>query len=140
MALSRGVLCAAGMTLVLLAGCATDYFSLSYWQRDASGQTSGIGVTRTGGSTQVVLLGSADQIASRFQGAMAQLGMQAQVTSDNDGIKIAAVTRSGKQLSVALKNDTTNGNASTRVQMEWRGGSDSELESQLMLLVNGVRR
>jgi hypothetical protein len=88
----------------------------------------------------VVLLGSADQVATRFQSAMAQLGMQAQVTADNEGIKIAAVSRSGKQLAVALKNDTTNGNPSTRVQMDWRGGSDSELESQLMLMVNGVRR
>jgi hypothetical protein len=128
------------MTLMLLAGCTTDYFSLSYWQRDASGQASGFGVTRTGGSTSVSLYGSVDQVASRFQSAMARLGMQAQVSTDAEGVKIAAVTRSGKQLSVALKNDTTNGNASTRVQMEWRGGSDSELESQLMLLVNGAGR
>jgi hypothetical protein len=128
------------MTLVLLAGCTTDYFSLSYWQRDASGQTAGIGVTRTGGSTSVVLAGSVDAVGARFQNALARLGMQAQVTADAEGIKIAAVTRSGKQLSVALKRDMANGTEQTQVHMEWRGGSESEVESQLMTLVIGAGR
>jgi hypothetical protein len=134
------MLCAVGITLVLLAGCTTDYFSLSYWQHDASGQTSGIGVTKTGGATSVVLAGSVEMVTSRFQNALAHLGMQAQVTTDADGVKITAVTRSGKQLAVALKRDMAYGNAQTQVQMEWRGGSDSELESQLMTLVVGAGR
>jgi hypothetical protein len=135
-----GVVCAAGVALVILSGCATEYFSLAYWQKDASGQTSGVGFTRTGGATSVVLAGSLDDVAVRFRGVLSKLGMQAQVTTDAEGVKIAAVTRSGKQLSVTLKNDATNGNPSTKVQMEWRGGTDSELESQLLVLVGAAGR
>jgi hypothetical protein len=131
---------AAGVALLIVSGCTLpEYFSVSYWQRDSSGQTTGLGVTRQGGSTSVTLAGNPDVVAQRFRQALAQLGMTAQITTDAEGIKISSVSRSGKRLSVALKHEIVMGAEQTQVQMEWIGGSDSEVEQQLMRLVVGAR-
>lgn len=141
MVANRGMVRAAGLAILVLGGCtATDYFSLSYWQRDSNGETSGIGVTRTGGSTNVTLAGNPDVVAQRFKNALARLGMQAQIASDAEGVRITATTRGGKRLSVALKHETGMGGEQTQVQMEWSGGADAQVESDLIKLVVGVGR
>jgi hypothetical protein len=129
---TRGKACAFGFALILAAGCANnDFFSLSYWQRDASGQTSG---------TTVTLAGSPDAVAQQFRNALAKLGVQAQVTTDMDGVHIVATTKTGKHLNVALKYDAQTGGTQTQVEMQWTDGADKEVESQLMSLVVGAGR
>jgi hypothetical protein len=131
---------AAGVALVLVSGCTVpEYFSVSYWQRDSSGQTSGVSVARQAGSYSGTLAGSPDVVAQRFRQALAQLGMQAQVMADAEGIKINTMSRSGKQLSVALKRVFVEGAEKTEVQMQWAAGSDAEVEQQLLRLVVGAR-
>ena len=139
MATTRVLVRAAGMALLVLSGCAVgDYFSLSYWQRDSTGQTTGVNVTRSGGKTTATLIGSPEVVAQRFRNALAQLNMQAQITNDVDGVRITSVTQSGKQLTVALKHGTGMGGESTYFEMEWSGGTDGLIESSLLRLVAGV--
>ena len=139
MGTTRVMVRAAGMALLFLSGCAVgDYFSLSYWQRDASGQTTGVNVTRSGGKTTASLLGNPDVVAQRFRNALAQLGMQAQISTDVDGIRITSATQAGKQLTVALKHGAGMGGESTYVEMEWTGGADGQVESDLLRLAAGV--
>ena len=136
MVTTRGLVRAAGTALLVLSGCTVgDYFSLSYWQRDSSGQTTGLNVTRSGGHTTATLIGNQDVIALRFRNALAQLGMQAQITNDVDGIRITSVTQSGKQLTVALKPGTGD---STNVEMAWSGEADGQVQANLMRLVIGA--
>jgi hypothetical protein len=128
---------AAGVALLILSGCTVpEYFSVSYWQRDSSGQTSGIGVTRTGGSTAVTLAGSPDIVAQRFRGALAQLGMQAQIATDAEGVRISSTTTSGNRLTVALTREAVMGGEQTKVHMEWSGGADAKIEGDLIRLVS----
>jgi hypothetical protein len=129
------------MALLILGGCAaSDYFSLSYWQKDSAGQTTGLGVTRTGGATTVTLAGNPDVVAQRFRNALSQLGLQAQMTNDAEGIRISSTTRTGKKLTIALRQETGMGGEQTHIQMEWTGGTDTQIESDLMLLVGGATR
>jgi hypothetical protein len=138
---TRGKVCALGFALILAAGCANnDFFSLSYWQRDSSGQTSGIGFTRTSGGTTVTLAGSPDAVSQQFRNAFARLGVQAQVTTDMEGVHIAATTKTGKHLNIGLKYDGQTGGTQTQVEMQWTDGADKEVESQLMSLVVGAGR
>jgi hypothetical protein len=129
------------MALMLLGGCAvSDYFSLSYWQRDSSGETTGLGVTRSGGATTVTLAGNPDVVAQRFRNALSQLGLQAQMSNDAEGIRISSTTRSGKKLTIALRQEAGMGGEQTHIQMEWTGGADTQIESDLMLMVAGSGR
>jgi hypothetical protein len=137
MVTTRSMVRAAGVALLILNGCAVpEYFSVSYWQRDSSGQTSGIGVTRTGGSTAVTLSGSPDVVAQRFRGALAQLGMQAQIMTDGEGVRISTTTRSGNRLTIALTHEAIMGGEQTKVHMEWSGGADAQIEGDLIRLVS----
>jgi hypothetical protein len=137
---TRKWLRAALPALVMLGGCAgSEYFTLAYWQRDSSGQTTGVGVSRTGGATTVTLAGNPDVVAQRFRNVLAQLGMQAQITSDAEGIRISSTTREGKQLTVTLKHGTGSGGEFTSVNMEWSGGADVQIEADLLRMVAGAR-
>jgi len=139
MVTKRSILRAAGIALLIASGCTLpEYFSVAYWQRDSSGQTTGLNVTRTGGSTQVTLAGNPDVVAQKFKNALAQLGMQCQIASDLDGIRLTSTTRSGKGLTVALKREMTGTGEQTHVQVEWSGGADSQVEGDLIRLVVGV--
>ena len=137
MTMTRGMVRAAGLTLLLAGGCAwNDYFSLSYWQRDASGQTSGLSVSNAGGSPQITLAGNPDFIVQRFQQALSRMGLQVQVASDAQGIHLTSTTRTGKQLSVTLRRElSADGREATQVQMDWIGGADKEVEAQLMTML-----
>jgi hypothetical protein len=141
MVTKRVMVRAAGVVLLILSGCAVpEYFSVSYWQRDSSGQTTGIGVTRTGGSTAQIVVGNPDVVAQRFKNALARLGMQVQMVNDMESIRISSTTQGGKQLTIVLKLDTTTGGEHTQFQMEWTGGADTQVESDLVRLVVGVGR
>jgi len=133
----RGMVRAAGLALLVVSGCAwNEYFSLSYWQRDASGQTTGVGITRAGGDTKVTLAGNPELVAQRFQQALGRLGLQVQVQTDMQGISLTSTTKTGKQLIIALRQErSADGREATQVQMNWVGGVDQTVESQLGLLV-----
>jgi hypothetical protein len=137
MVTKRGMACAAGVALLIASGCTLpEYFSVSYWQRDSSGQTTGIGVTRSGGSAGVTLQGNPEAVAQQFKNALARLGMTWNISTDMDSIRIASTTRSGKSLTVVLKREATTGpGEQTQVQMEWSGGSDAQVEGELLKLV-----
>jgi hypothetical protein len=138
---TRGMVRAAGVALVIVSGCTLpEYFTVAYWQRDSSGQTTGVGVTRQGGSVGGFLIGSPDAVAQRFTSALAQLGLKPQVSTDMESIRISSMTQSGKQFTIVLKRDGAGGGDHTQVQMEWKGGADSDMEQQLMLMVGGGRR
>src|SRR5712692_5355772 len=99
MVTTRGMVRAAGVALLILGGCTVpEYFSVSYWQRDSSGQTSGVNITRTGGSTGVTLQGNPDAVAQQFKTALARLGMTWNISMDMGGVRITSTTLSGKQL------------------------------------------
>jgi hypothetical protein len=141
MVTTRGMMRAAGVALLILSGCTVpEYFSVSYWQRDASGQTSGVNVTRTGGSTVVTLQGNPEAVAQQFKNALARLGMSWNISTDMEGVRITSTTQSGKQLTIALRRDTTMGGEQTHVQMEWSGGADAQVESELLKLAVTVGR
>jgi hypothetical protein len=135
---TRQWLRAALPALLMLGGCAgSEYFTLSYWQRDSSGNTTGINVTRTAAGTHTTLAGSPDDLAVRFKTSLSRLGLQCQVTSDSAGIRITSTTPSGKQLSVSLKREQAGSAARdyTVVELEWNGDADGQVESELLRLV-----
>jgi hypothetical protein len=142
MVTTRRTACAAGVALLIASGCALpEYFTVAYWQRDSSGETTGIGVTRTGGSTSVTLQGNPDAVAQQFKNALGRLGMTWNISTDIDSIRIASTTRSGKSLTVVLKRSATTGpGEETQVQMEWSGGADAQVEGELLRLVASFRQ
>jgi len=136
MVTTRRLACAAGAALLIASGCTVpEYFSVAYWQRDSSGQTTGIGVTRTGGSTSVTLQGSPDAVAQQFKNALGRLGMTWNISTDMDGVRITSATRSGQQLTIALRREIAGASEVTKVQMEWSGGADPQVEGELLKMV-----
>jgi hypothetical protein len=142
MVTTRGMVRAAGVALLVLSGCTLpEYFSVSYWQRDSSGQTAGVNYTRTGGTQTVTFPGGPDAVALQFKNALARLGMSWNISTDMDGVRITSTTRTGKQLTIVLRRDTTTGSEQTHVAMEWSGGgADTQVESELLKLAVTVGR
>ena len=133
--MARGVICAAGVTLVFLGGCASmDYLNFSFWQRDSSGNSRAVTYTQNASSTNY-FLGNADAVALRLQTGLKEMGMQPQVSRDSEGIRITSVTKSGKQLSMVLKRDMSSGTGEkTKVDVEWANGIDNDVSAQLQYL------
>jgi hypothetical protein len=133
--MARGVICAAAAALVFLAGCANvDYLSFSFWQHDSAARNPSTSSGQQSARVLTFFSGNTDAVALRIQTSLKNMGLQANVTRDSQGVRITSVTKSGKRLGLLLQRDTATGVEQTKVDVEWADGMDNEVWTQLQLL------
>jgi hypothetical protein len=119
-----------------LVGCAPDYFSLSYWQRDSSGQQGGdVRLSRNGmASSESTLVGSVTNVSLLCQSFLGTSGLQSEVQPEGEGVRIKGMTKAGKRFSLLLTRDASSmGDEHTHVRIEWADGADESLWTELQL-------
>ncbi|HXG12915.1 MAG TPA: hypothetical protein VNK04_24370 [Gemmataceae bacterium] len=110
---ARGRICAVG--LLLIAGCASDYFKLAFFQMGGGGQ-------------EQVIAGSLESVSQSTQAALSRLGLSAVVTEQGEDVRIAATTPRGQRFTVVLTREKSiDATERTRVRIEWEEGIDKEL-------------
>jgi hypothetical protein len=111
----RGV-CAAGLTLLLLAGCKNVSNVAGFFALDNG----------TGGQDRV-MTGSLEAVAESTQGTLRQLGFTATRTEKNDAIYLASKTASGASFTLVLTRIKGKNGESTKVHIEWNGPKDDSI-------------
>lgn len=115
----RGVW-AVGTILILLAGCARSEFAALL---SLESETSGRGR---------VISGSLETVARSTQATLMEMGLASSLNRRNGTIRIAGKTASGTPFTVVLTQEQADGEAKTRVRLEWDGASDDQLGFQLL--------
>ena len=129
MARVGGMLCAAGVVCVALAGCdGLRDFNLT-----------AAALLATGGNDRVVA-GSLDEVSASTQAALQQFGMLVSSTREGDAVRLRATTRAGQHFSLVLTRKKGDGRELTNLRFEWDGGRDEDTEMQILSQVETPRK
>jgi hypothetical protein len=129
MARVGGMVCAAGVICLVLAGCD----SLRDFNLTAAA------LLAAGGNDRVVA-GSLDEVSGSTQAALQQLGLFVSSTREGDAIRLRATTRTGQHFSLVLTRKTSEGRELTNLRFEWENGRDEDMEMQILSQVETPRK
>ena len=115
-----GFVCAGGLALVFLSGCAsmdlTGFFAL---QGQATGHDR-------------VVAGSLEAVAQSTQTTLTQMGLAATLNRKGEAIYISSKTAGGAKFTLVLTREKTKDGEQTRVHVEWDGASDEQTSVKLL--------
>ncbi len=124
----QGVVCAAGLVCLLVAGCAsidlTGFFSL---QSQASGRDR-------------VVAGSLEAVAQSAQTTLNQMGLAATMNRKGEAVYIGGKTTAGAKFTLVLTREKAKDTEQTRVHVEWDGASDDQIGFQLLAQLEAMSR
>ena len=129
MARVGGMVCAAGVICLVLAGCD----SLRDFNLTAAA------LLATGGNDRVVA-GSLEEVSGSTQAALQQFGMLVASTREGDAIRLRATTRTGQHFSLVLTRKMSDGRELTNLRFEWENGRDEDTEMQILSQVETPRK
>lgn len=116
---ARCVLSGVGVCLLFLAGCTLESFSLKYRQNDPAGRDR-------------VITGSVDTVAFSTQAMLRDLGFTAVATQEGQMVRLTCNNSRGTTFYVLLTRVENQGEARTRVQIQWEKNADEHLAFQLL--------
>jgi hypothetical protein len=126
MAKARGWVCAAAGALLFLAGCASDYFNLTFLASTSSGRDR-------------VFTGSLESVTQSTQAALRQLSIATDARPEGDAVRIYCTTKDSKRFVMVLTREKSEQGEHTRVRLEWDKGSDDQLGMEVLSLVASLR-
>lgn len=111
--------CAAGVVVLLLAGCSLrELFTAVQYSDPGTGDR--------------VVAGSLETVAQNTQGTLRRLGMDAYLTSEGDVIRVTSRTSRGDGFAVVLTRVRTDSGENTRVHIEWEKTADNATHTQIL--------
>jgi len=124
----KGLVCAGGLAVVLLAGCASfdlvSVFSLP---------------SQTTGRDRVVA-GSLEVVAQSAQTTLGQMGLAVTTNRKGEAIYIDSKTSSGAKFTLVLTREKTKDGEQTRARVEWDGARDDQTGFQLLAQLEAFGR
>lgn len=124
----KGFVCAAALTSVFFAGCASfDVAGLLSLQSQTAGRDR-------------VIVGSLETVAQSAQTSLGQMGLAATVTRKGEAIYIDSKTPSGAKFTLVLTREKTKDGEQTRARIEWDGASDEQTGFQLLGQLEAIGR
>jgi hypothetical protein len=121
---ASGGLCAAGVVLLVVAGCAIpESFGLNFFQTTAPGHDR-------------VVAASLESVSESTQAGLRRLGMSVVATPQGEDLRIAARTAAGEQFVVVLTRVKTEQGERTRVRLEGGTGSHEQTVFQILARVD----
>jgi hypothetical protein len=124
----KGFVCAGGLVLVFLAGCASvDVAGFFALQSQASGHDR-------------VIAGSLEAVAQSAQTTLSQMGLAATLNRKGEAIYIASKTSRGAKFTLVLSREKTKDGEQTRVHVDWDGASDEPISLQVLAQLETLSR
>ena len=128
MAALKGFVCAGGLVLVFLTGCASvDVAGFFALQSQASGHDR-------------VITGSLEAVAQSAQTTLSQMGLAATLNRKGETIYIASKTSQGAKFILVLNREKTKDGEQTRVHVDWDGASDEPISLQVLAQLETLSR
>ncbi len=130
MARANLAVCAVGVGLLTLAGCA------------ANGLSSFAGLfaleSETTGSDRIVS-GSLDMVAQNTQAALSGMGLACTMNKDGETVRLKSKTAKGAEFAIVLTRVKGTTGEQTRVHLEWTGPNDEQFGFQLLAQLASTR-
>jgi hypothetical protein len=111
----------AGALLIAVAGCSAGSFLLAL--PGANGK-------------QQVVAGSVDQVSANLQAALGRVGVSATASRQGEDVRLAGVTKTGKQFYLVLKRKQTDAGERTAISVEWLDGADEQFWLSVVQLLS----
>ena len=124
----KRLVCASGLVVLLLAGCAS--FDLVGFLSLPS-QTTG---------RDRVVAGSLEVVAQSAQASLTQMGLAATVNRQGEAVSIVSKTAAGAKFTLVLTREKTKDGEQTRVRVEWDGASDEQMGFQLLAQLEALNK
>jgi len=126
MATIRAIVCAAGLTLLAIAGCdSAQLAGLLELQSSADGQDH-------------YIVASLDTVSQSAQDTLSHMGMKATATREGETIRLVSQTESGRRFTLVLTREVLNGVERTRARIEWADGKEDQGVAELWLALEGL--
>jgi hypothetical protein len=122
---AKGITCAAGFMLLVLAGCESTQLAGFFGMSDAGGQDH-------------VVAASVDSVAQSAQVTLRDMGMAATVSKQGDTVRVASKTARGTQFTLVLNRELAGGVERTRARIEWADGKEDQIGVQLFAALDLV--
>jgi hypothetical protein len=124
----KGFVCAGGLVLVFLAGCASiDVAGFFALQNQASGHDR-------------VIAGSLEAVAQSAQTTLSQMGLAATLNRKGEAIYISRKTSRGAKFTLVLSREKTKDGEQTRIHVDWDGASDEPISLQVLAQLETLSR